>query len=319
MAHSQGDALRILFIKRALTYPRATGHDIRCFEMLRAFHQLGHRVALATVASSEHQSLEEIGIPCFTLQHRSGDGQYTKTALTYWQERFRTYWGISEDVIRAVPRVADEFEADVVVGLGLDILSHLANAGNRVKVWYAADEFIVHHLSQVKLPDPRTYSSLFNAAIMGLYERSFASVLDRVWVVSASEQRPMQRLAGVRHVDVIANGVDTEYFAPSESESVANSAVFWGRLDFGPNLQALDWFCERIWPEVRRRVPDGPSHCHGVQCWTPGARPGRLARYSARLRRSGYSLHRRRKSNRDPADDLRRRHQEQAARSGGYG
>jgi glycosyltransferase involved in cell wall biosynthesis len=257
MAHSPGDALRILFIKHALAYPRATGHDIRCFEMLRAFHRLGHQVALATVGPSANQALEEIGIPCFTLQHTSADGKYAKTALGYWQERFRTFWGISEEVIRAVPRVADEFEADVVVGLGLDILSHLANAGNRVRVWYAADEFIVHHLSQVKLSDPRTYSSLPDAAIMGLYERSFASALDRVWVVSAAEQRPMRNLAGMRNVDVIANGVDTEYFAPSPLPSVANSAVFWGRLDFGPNIQALDWFCDRIWPEVRRRVPTG--------------------------------------------------------------
>ena len=255
MAHSQGDALRILFIKHALAYPRATGHDIRCFEMLRAFHRLGHQVALATVAPSAHQALEEIGIPCFSLSEASADAQYSKTALGYWQERFRNYWGISEDVIRAVPGVAARFEADVVVGLGLDILAHLANAGNRVKVWYAGDEFIVHHLSQVKLSDPHTYSNSFYAVIMGLYERSYASALDRVWVVSATEQWPMRSLAGVRNVDVIANGVDTEYFAPSQILSVANSAVFWGRLDFGPNIQALDWFCQRIWPEVRRRVP----------------------------------------------------------------
>ena len=254
MAHQPGDAVRILFIKHALAYPRATGHDIRCFEMLRAFHRLGHPVALATVASSELQALEEIGIPCFSLSEAS-DGQTSKTALSYGQERFRNYWGINEDVIRAVPMVAARFEADVVVGLGLDILAHLANAGDRVKVWYAADEFIVHHLSQVKPLDLRTYSSLTNAAIMGLYERSFASALDRVWVVSPAEQRPMRRLAGMRNVDVIANGVDTDYFAPSQLPSLANSAVFWGRLDFGPNIQALDWFCDRIWPEVRRRVP----------------------------------------------------------------
>ena len=31
--------------------------------------------------------------------------------------------------------------------------------------------------------------------------------------------------------------------------------MFWGRLDFGPNLDALRWFCERIWPTLIRRVP----------------------------------------------------------------
>jgi glycosyltransferase involved in cell wall biosynthesis len=32
--------------------------------------------------------------------------------------------------------------------------------------------------------------------------------------------------------------------------------VFWGRLDFGPNIQALQWFLGRVWPIVRQRMPE---------------------------------------------------------------
>jgi len=255
MEQSREGALRFLFIKHALSYPRASGHDIRCYEMLKALHRLGHQVALATVVPLARQTLKDLDISCFTLSEANSAGDNSTTALNYWQNRFRTYWGITQDSIRAVPKVAGQFDADIVVGLGLEILPFLANAGARIKVWYAADEWIVHHLSQVKLSDPQTFKELRAAAIMGLYERTYASALDRVWVVSAAERRPMQRLAGIQNVDVIANGVDTDFFAPAQVASAPNSAVFWGRLDFGPNIQALEWFCQRIWPEVRRRVP----------------------------------------------------------------
>ena len=66
----------------------------------------------------------------------------------------------------------------------------------------------------------------------------------------------MRTLAGVRHVDVLPNGVDGTLFTPSPVTVEPRTAVFWGRLDFGPNVQALEWFCNEVWPAVRQRVPD---------------------------------------------------------------
>jgi glycosyltransferase involved in cell wall biosynthesis len=51
--------------------------------------------------------------------------------------------------------------------------------------------------------------------------------------------------------------VDTELYQPLQATEIPKSAVFWGRLDFGPNVDALTWFCREIWPEVRRHEPDG--------------------------------------------------------------
>ena len=90
-------------------------------------------------------------------------------------------------------------------------------------------------------------------------------MLDRVWVVSEADRRAMQRVAGVGGVDVLPNGVDAEYFAPRERPEAPNSCVFWGRLDFGPNIQALEWFCRRVWPAVRQARPDATFTIYGFQ------------------------------------------------------
>lgn len=65
----------------------------------------------------------------------------------------------------------------------------------------------------------------------------------------------MQWFAGMPVADVVANGVDAEFYCPGGESEMPNSAIFWGRLDFGPNVQALDWFCRKVWPAVRASAP----------------------------------------------------------------
>src|SRR5262249_32833301 len=48
-----------------------------------------------------------------------------------------------------------------------------------------------------------------------------------------------------------------------------HSCVFWGRLDFGPNIQALEWFCGRVWPDIRRQVPDARFTIYGFKATEP--------------------------------------------------
>ena len=273
---------RILFVKHELAFPRASGHDLRCFEMIRALRALGHDVALATTVALHEPTRAQLDVPWFPLSGRPGNPTAHAAPLSYLQERFRSYWGVSPDIVENVAQAAAQFKANVIVGLGLDVLPFLAGVRNCVKVWYAADEWVLHHLTLFDPMQRRTYPALRDAVIKGLYERAYAPVIDRAWVVSSKEQRAMRRYAGIRNVDVVPNGVDTEYFAPSAVTPEPHSAVFWGRLDFGPNLQALDWFCDRIWPGVREREPSARLTIVGFNA-TPEVR--------ARAGSNGIALH----------------------------
>ncbi|HAI12726.1 MAG TPA: hypothetical protein DCM28_13545, partial [Phycisphaerales bacterium] len=54
----------------------------------------------------------------------------------------------------------------------------------------------------------------------------------------------------------IRNGVDTEFFAPPMTRVVNKQLVFWGRMDFEPNIDAVSWFTEDIWPHLHAKHPD---------------------------------------------------------------
>ncbi len=168
---------------------------------------------------------------------------------------------------------ARDVRADVVVVSGLDVLPMLCGIDGALRVWYAADEWFWHHCSQVQVTRPSTWSELKTATVKGLYERAHRRRLDRVWVVSAPDATAMRWVAGVRNVDILPNGVDTELYGAADAEVAPETCVFWGRLDFGPNIQALEWFCRHVWPDVRARHPQATFTIIGFQ---PGEEIRRL-------------------------------------------
>ncbi len=265
--------LRWLFVKDRFAWPRSSGHDVHTFGMMQALAGLGHAVSVCTVDPAPEPALAGIE---FAARYCLSEGnpavptaEDVPLILAKGQEKFRNYWGIPIERVRQVAAAAADCRADVVVVSGLNVLPYLGAVTGRARVWYAADEWVWHHLSLVKLFRRSTWSELKPAIVKGLYERAYRSLLDRVWVVTESDARAFRWFAGISQTDVLPNGVDAEHYAPEAVPQIENSCVFWGRLDFGPNVQALDWFVRHVWPQVRRQVPDARFRIFGFQPTPP--------------------------------------------------
>jgi glycosyltransferase involved in cell wall biosynthesis len=247
--------VRILFAKHSLLWPRSTGHDINLFYMMKTCAALGHEISLATVLEPAPDAVAGLQLTAqMSLGAETGNGAVASS--TRLQTRFRSYYGVTEAQMSALAGAAKATRAEAVVLAGIDALSYLPALSGMVRVWYANDEWVWHYLSQLRYKDGAPHGRVKAAAVMGLYERAHASLVDRVWVVSESDRKAMRWFGGMRTVDVLPSGVDSEYFTPGGEVEEDRTAVFWGRLDFGPNIQALQWFCRRVWPQVRLAVPD---------------------------------------------------------------
>jgi glycosyltransferase involved in cell wall biosynthesis len=255
---NSGRPLRVLMMKGEMGWPRVSGHDVHCFNMMKVLAELGHEVGLLTAKTASAEAVA--GVPLsfvgrFFPEGSAADAQLPG-GLTWLQERYRSYYGADAGLLAQVRQALQTFRPDAVIVGGLNLLPYFSEMRDLVSVWYAADELAWHHLTQVQLTSPATWSLVRDALVEGLYERAYAPLIDRAWVVSNSERRAMRGIAGVRHVDILPNGVDGTLYAPSAEAPEPRTAVFWGRLDFGPNVQALQWFCSSVWPLVRQTVPD---------------------------------------------------------------
>jgi len=244
--------LRLLFVKESQNWPRASGHDVHGYHLMKALAARGHAVSLATIVPPTAEALD--GLTLASL-HRLDAGGTGKLPLTGWQRRFADYYGVKDEHGVALATVLKERPFDAVVLVARHLLPLLAAVRGPVRVWYPADDPAWHHLTRVDPLRPRTWTELRPAAVNVLYERAFRSCYDRVWVVSPADRTAARLFTGRREVDLMPNGVDAEYYKPGGEADIPASCVFWGRLDFDPNVDALEWFIGKIWPSVVARTP----------------------------------------------------------------
>jgi glycosyltransferase involved in cell wall biosynthesis len=248
--------MRILFYKNEFAWPRSSGHDVHTYNMMRAMAARGVTIGLATRSVAPPAALAGIDFGVLEALDKTATTTPPVTQLRAGEEKFRSYWGVNPRHIARLGDLASEFKADAVVVSGLDVLPMLGAINGAIRIWYAADEWFWHHISQVSLTNRTTWPELRPAIVKGLYERAYRHRLDRVWVVSEADARAFRLVAGVPNTDVLPNGVDSSLYAVDANPGEPNTATFWGRLDFGPNIQALQWFSKTVWPQVMRRRPN---------------------------------------------------------------
>jgi glycosyltransferase involved in cell wall biosynthesis len=92
--------------------------------------------------------------------------------------------------------------------------------------------------------------------------------VDAVTAVSDVDARALQRLVPGLDVAVVPNGIDVAmhaaYVAPRDALP-ARSLVFTGTMDYRPNVDAVLWFVNSVYPLIQERVPDVRFYIVGRQ------------------------------------------------------
>ena len=94
------------------------------------------------------------------------------------------------------------------------------------------------------------------------YEREIAEKFDASLFVSTDEAALFKQLApeSAGKIGYFSNGVDTDYFSPEREYANPYPAdeqvlVFTGAMDYWPNVDAVTWFAQEIFPAIHAAHP----------------------------------------------------------------
>jgi glycosyltransferase involved in cell wall biosynthesis len=87
-----------------------------------------------------------------------------------------------------------------------------------------------------------------------LWERKVFSLARRVIAVTPDDAVAMKRLT-TTPVDVVVNGVDTQAFSDVQADSPSSRVLFVGNYEYAPNVDAIQWALDEIFPLVWRQCP----------------------------------------------------------------
>lgn len=90
-----------------------------------------------------------------------------------------------------------------------------------------------------------------------LHERKVAKNFDHLIFVSATESRLFAESVSEKNVLSISNGVDLDFFSPSYLSKIHKQSiclVFYGAMDYWPNVQAAQWFVNNVLPKIQKEM-----------------------------------------------------------------
>jgi glycosyltransferase involved in cell wall biosynthesis len=85
-------------------------------------------------------------------------------------------------------------------------------------------------------------------------EQSLAEECNQLLVVSEAERDLFRSFCPHGRIAVVSNGVDADYFSSFDEHPPDDfSCVFVGVMNYKPNVEAVLWFAENVWPQIRER------------------------------------------------------------------
>ena len=113
------------------------------------------------------------------------------------------------------------------------------------------------------------------------YERNAVRKFQHVIAVSEHDRGLMEVWVEGSRITVVPTGVDLEQYRPELTrEAAPPSVVFVGAMDWEPNVDAMEYFCDQIWPGVLSEVPGAKLRIVGRN---PGPRTLKLASSSVEV------------------------------------
>ena len=103
------------------------------------------------------------------------------------------------------------------------------------------------------------------AAKLAKYERRAFRAADLVIVCSEVEAEKLKRTQPGIRVCVVPNGIEASQFSRSGAADVDRRRIlFFGKLNYFPNRDAIDYFSDMILPRIRSLFPDSEFHVAGA-------------------------------------------------------
>lgn len=279
--------MNALILANRLPFPLDDGWKVRTWHVIEAVASvMPTTLAVAQpdspglLAEAERSFAGPVEIATFRLGRRNSPlrvaaGLFTPYPLLYWNQQ-------SRDARRRVRQLAAARHFDV----GLAVLTYLhpylrclAPGARRIVDTHNVDSVNMDRYVRTLPPGPRRlYAAMTARKLRALEGRVLAA--GESWVCSEEEAAEVRRAVPGADVTVVPNGVDTGRFAPTGASPVPGRLLFFGRLDYFPNTQAIAWFAREILPLVRREMPGAhlevvgpaaPASLAGLLAATPGA------------------------------------------------
>ena len=260
--------MKILVLDEFLCYPVDSGKKVRTYNLLKNLASRHSITLLAFVWGDQREQvgiehLSSLGIKVVTVPRTNP----SKSGLAFYTKLFANLFSSQPYIVAGhVSTAYRERLSSLIVQLKPDILlAEWSPYAIYLEQYRSIPRAAVAHnlessiwrgyLEKSETFARRKYIGLQYEKVLRFENRIFGW-LDGLITVSPLELEVVRKSHPKLRATLVDNGVDTEFFCPSDRVIDDKLISFTGSMDWRPNQDAIDYFIHSILPLVRKQEPD---------------------------------------------------------------
>jgi sugar transferase (PEP-CTERM/EpsH1 system associated) len=275
---------RVLVITPQIPYPPDQGAPIRNFYILK---YLGtnqkYRVSLLSFTRSDESSEEavrELAKYCARMEivpHPPARSKARRLRDMVFDRRPDLALRLkSQEFAARLQKLYREEQPDVILCEALEMAPYIIELVKPLssRPVLVLDEHNAEYLLQQRAYEsdrmaglrrwPVAAYSFVQTRRLKAYENETLAFFGRALAVSDNDAAAIRNLGFSGQLEVLPNGIDPEAFTIDQNIPVIEGRmVFTGSMDFRPNVDAVTWFAQAVWPMVRRENPQATFYIVG--------------------------------------------------------
>lgn len=175
------------------------------------------------------------------------------------QKPLQMHYYFSHHIQKKIVKSVHDFDIDLVYGYHLRTSQYISNISKCPKV---LDLKPVQILNMRRMKE--NVSSPVKKAIYALeykrvkkYETSIIKTMDKCFVISNKDKSALEKESYFDNLIVNPHGVDSNFFKPNKNFTKNQySLVFSGNMGYEPNVDAIIYFYNEIYPLIKNEIPE---------------------------------------------------------------
>ena len=251
--------MNILYLCHRFPYPPKRGGKIRPFNMIRHLQASGHQVTVCSLARSQAEADEGQGIAphchAFHVAMVKEPVQWARmiVRLPVPTPSSMGYFYSSELAAKVRELLATQ-RFDLIFVHCSSVAQYVAHVQGIPKILDFGDMDSQKWLEYANYkPFPLSLGYTLEGTKMLWAEKRLARRFDLCTATTRAEWETLDGYGTGAATDWFPNGVDADYFSPTDEPYDADTISFIGRMDYYPNQECMARFCKEVWPQVKAR------------------------------------------------------------------
>lgn len=268
--------MKILMITPYLPYPLVSGGQIRTYNLLKNLSKK-HQITLVSFIRSTQEkeylpNLEKYCLGVYPVLRRPAWSFKNILLAGFTPLPFLISIYFSFGARKIITNLLNRENFNLIHAETFYVMPNIPKTSVPVLLVEQTIEYLVYDHFVKKVPAFLRPIFAWDVAKIKLWEKHFWTKAAIVVATSKIDAAVMTRLVAKLGVEIIPNGVDTEFFSQKLAKGkIAPTVLFVGNFKWLQNREAVQFLVQKIWPHVTAKIP-------AARLWIVGKNPTKAVR-----------------------------------------